>query len=120
MKATPAQCYRCHTISRNPGPFWNVDWIAGVALGAVCPGCQTAEEHIEAEVNDISASPLQVVHLVTDDNRAKYIYSLLDTYPTAGIMRAKAYRLGQYRPDVRDTVVDLMLKLADAQERGEL
>ncbi|MFD9061486.1 hypothetical protein ACFVZ3_08215 [Kitasatospora purpeofusca] len=31
---------------------WNATMSRGVLVGLICPGCQTAEEHVEAEVKE--------------------------------------------------------------------
>lgn len=44
-------CNRCQKRYRNEGE-WNTVFHAGRIAGYVCPDCQTAEEHVEAVVNE--------------------------------------------------------------------
>lgn len=44
------RCSRCNRRCRRDDG-WNVTMKAGVPVGYLCPGCQTAEENVEAEIN---------------------------------------------------------------------
>jgi hypothetical protein len=50
MSAKVQKCYRCGKRYRGQDD-WNQDYIAGLAVGMLCPECQTSKEHVEAEVN---------------------------------------------------------------------
>lgn len=45
------KCDRCKRRMRNI-EGWNGIFRQGVAVGALCPGCQTPEENAEAEVHE--------------------------------------------------------------------
>lgn len=45
------KCDRCKKRMRN-GKDWNATFKAGVVVGHLCPHCQTAEETLEAMVNE--------------------------------------------------------------------
>ena len=58
MKATTG-CQRCgRPFSRKlaDAAGWNGFYLGGVLQHLVCPGCQTADENIEAEVADAMTS----------------------------------------------------------------
>jgi len=43
------KCYRCR--KRNPNfERWYADYMNGLALGTICPTCQTADEDMEARI----------------------------------------------------------------------
>ena len=44
------KCCRCRKRCRNT-QGWNVQYRAGRIAGYLCPGCQTVEEDLEAQVN---------------------------------------------------------------------
>lgn len=47
------RCDRCHRRLRQHGmETWNVVVESGYITGLVCPGCQTSEENVEAEINE--------------------------------------------------------------------
>jgi hypothetical protein len=46
-----ARCSRCGRRWRNRQPDWNITFKDGVAVGFLCPTCQTPQENAEAEVN---------------------------------------------------------------------
>ena len=46
------RCDRCKRRLRGEGAGWNVTVEQGMVVGHTCPGCQTAEENAEAEINE--------------------------------------------------------------------
>jgi hypothetical protein len=114
------RCDRCRKRHRGQ-PNWNTDYIAGIVIGYICPDCQTAQEHIGAEVNQALSPPEQhrAIKLSTEDDSVRFVYQLIETYPIPEIMRRKADRLAAARPDLSG-VVRLMRRIADDMESGEL
>ena len=49
----PPRCTRCGRQGRDRGE-WNVVLRAGVAIGVLCPSCQTPEENAEAVINEVT------------------------------------------------------------------
>jgi hypothetical protein len=48
------RCGHCRRRYRATAPDsarWNVTLSSGVVVGITCPGCQTTEENLEAEIN---------------------------------------------------------------------
>ena len=123
MSTKVQECCRCGKRHRGQSG-WNEDFIAGMVAGVICPGCQTSEDHIEAEVNltlDPAAKDRYELNPTDDDGWERVIYGLIDTYPTAEKMRAEADRLGAARKDTNaSTMVRLMRDLADGMESGDL
>jgi hypothetical protein len=114
MTAKAQKCYRCGKRYRGHGN-WNVDFIAGLKVGILCPDCQTSEEHIAAEVNLATEdySGLQDVHMETGNDMVRLIHGLIQTYPTPEVMRAKADLLAGARKDSpASEMVRLMRNLA--------
>jgi len=112
------KCYRCAKRCRNP-EFWNVDHVAGVELGVICPSCQTVEEDLEAQVNLAMGATKGLGHLQIDnpDGLRKYVDHLVAAYPTPDLMRAKADKIAAVRADGFATeVVRLMRRIADAMD----
>lgn len=119
------RCSRCRSYRRrSSNPFhWNEDYIAGLVIGYQCPDCQTAEENLGAEVNLVLNPPdtHRALKMDAHDNRVKFIYGLIDAYPTPEVMRAKADTLAAARQDEQASeVVRLMRTIADDMESGEL
>jgi len=49
------RCHRCNRRWRDgaaDADRWNTEFKAGVVLWLLCPGCQTPEENLQAEIND--------------------------------------------------------------------
>jgi hypothetical protein len=118
------KCYRCRTRCRNNNiKLWNVEYVAGLELGMVCPQCQSNEENLGAEVN-LALGTTQGIRQSRVENATDltaYIYQLLDAYPTPEIMRNKANKIAAVRTDTQAAeVTRLMRRLADEMESGEL
>jgi hypothetical protein len=122
MSTKVQECCRCGKRHREQSG-WNQDFIAGMVVGVICPGCQTSEDHIEAEVN-LALDPAKdrrELNPTDDDGWERVIYGLIDTYPTAEKMRAEADRLSAARKDTNaSTIVRLMRDLAGEMESGGL
>jgi hypothetical protein len=119
------RCSRCNKRMRNP-QGWNVEMIASIEAGYLCPGCQTVEEDLEAELNlTLGRSTVGKRITVngpedlTTEVLAEIVDGLIRTYPTPEIMRDKANRLAQARGD-RYWMAGLMRMVADGMESGEL
>jgi hypothetical protein len=128
MSTKIVRCDRCRKRYRGHGN-WNIEFIAGLVVGHLCPDCQTIEEDLEAELKLITDPPLrqtallpprkgapkdQVVAYVTD-----LAHSLINSYPTPEIMRDKATKLESARTDAAE-MVRLMRGIADEMESGTL
>jgi hypothetical protein len=119
------RCSRCGKRMRNPNG-WNAEMIAGIEAGYLCPGCQTVEEDLDAELNltlrrsavgkEIRVRSLQDL---TGDVRTEIVDNLIRTYPTPEIMRDKANRLARVRGD-QYWMVRVMRMVADGVESGAL
>jgi len=117
------RCSRCNKRMRDP-QGWNVEMIAGIEAGYLCPGCQTPQQDLEAELNltlgrstvnkEITVNSLGDL---TTEVLAKIIDSLIRTYPTPEMMRNKADRLAQTRGN-RFWVVGIMRMTADGMQSG--
>jgi hypothetical protein len=119
------RCGRCHRRMRNPNG-WNVEMIAGLEAGYLCPGCQTLEEDLDAELNltlGRSTVGKQITVNSREDVTPKVVGEIVDglsrTYPTPEIMRDKANRLAQARGG-RFWMVGVMRMTADRMQSGEL
>lgn len=119
------QCGRCPKRTRNP-QGWNVEMIAGIEAGYLCPDCQTVEEDLEAELNLITGRSTPGITFVirgpadlTQEVLGVLVDQLATVYPTSGIMRTKADRLAVARGD-RFWMVKLMRMVADGMESGDL
>ncbi len=119
------RCSRCDKRMRNP-QGWNAEMIAGIEAGYLCPGCQTAEEDLDAELN-LTLGRSTVARRIkvngpedlTREALTEIISGLVSTYPTPEIMRDKANRLAQARGD-RYWMVGVMRMVADRMESGDL
>lgn len=120
------RCSRCRRRlrCRDGG---NEDFVAGLLVGLVCPGCQTAEEHLGAEVNLVLAPPSRHFEVTINDGAdlkgyiSVLIRALAKTYPDHTKMRAAADRLAAARSDRQaKNIVGLMRRIADSMESGEL
>ncbi len=115
------KCYRCDKRCRNP-EFWNVEHVAGLELGAICPSCQTVEEDLGAEVNLAMGSTEglrdhPIDNLKTMDGLMCYLDHLVAAYPKPDMMRAKADKIAAVRTDQNAIeIVRLMRILADAMD----
>lgn len=119
------RCRRCRRRMRHPNG-WNVEMIAGIEAGYLCPECQTIEEDLEAELNltlgRSSAAEGFTVNSgddLTDERLDEITNSLIRTYPTPEIMRVKADRLAQARGN-RHWMVGIMRRTADNMDSGML
>ncbi|RFZ42681.1 hypothetical protein MSS4_04646 [Mycobacterium marinum] len=116
MSAKVQRCTRCGKRHRNQ-PDWNVTYIAGLEAGLLCPDCQTAEEHVEAEVNLATEdySGWQAVKPDTDEGfTRRLIEGLLRSYNSPERLRLKADQLAAARNDRQASeMVRLMRTLAD-------
>jgi hypothetical protein len=135
MTAKVIRCDRCRRRMRDM-TGWNVNMIAGLVVGHLCPECQAPQEDLEAELNlitgrsdfvDMGSLPPAVLPpglppgLPPECHLAKVIVGLIRTYPTPEIMRDKATQLTQARRDQTGTTVSqLMQALADDMESGAL
>lgn len=64
MKFTAcARCSKPFTNTREQIDTWAVTTTDGVMTGIVCPGCQTAEEHVEAETRAALDNPEKTVEI---------------------------------------------------------
>jgi hypothetical protein len=126
MSARVIRCTRCRKRWRGPGSRnadrWNVDLIAGLIVGHLCPDCQTTEEDLGAEVNLVLSPPSpRGLDVTAEGGVARLVDGLTRTYPTAEIMRAKAGQLVAARRDEQASeMARLMRRLAEAMETGEL
>ena len=68
------KCYRCAKRCRNP-ELWNVVYVAGIELGAICPSCQTVEEDLEAQVNLAMGTTQSLRDCRLDDREALVSYT---------------------------------------------
>jgi hypothetical protein len=115
------KCYRCDKRCRNP-EFWNVEHVAGVELGAICPSCQTVEEDLAAQVNLAMGSTegwrdYPIDNLNKPDGLMFYVDHLVAAYPKPDLMRAKADKIATARTDQNAIeIVRLMRALADAMD----
>lgn len=69
----PTHCKRCgrpFVSSDKDSGLWNVDMVAGAVRGYICPGCQTADESAEAEVNQIEMENARLGTLTPAELRA--------------------------------------------------
>lgn len=120
------ECYRCgKRCNIGSAVEWNIEYVAGLELGAVCPDCQSAEEDIEAQVNEAMGTTQRIHdgYLGTDPSSAvaQLARLLVDAYPTPAVMRAKADKLASARRDEQALAyVSLMRRIADGMETGEL
>lgn len=119
------RCRECGKRMRNP-KGWNVEMIAGIEAGYLCPDCQTIEEDLVAELNlTLGRSSVTEGFTVnsgddlTDERLEEVINSLIRTYPTPEIMRDKADRLAQAR-GTRHWMVGIMRRTADNMDSGTL
>jgi hypothetical protein len=112
------KCYRCAKRCRN-AELWNVDHVAGVELGVICPSCQTVEEDLEAQVNLAMGATegLGQLHIDNPDGLMKYVEYLIAAYPKPDLMRAKADRIAAVRTDeFASEVVRLMRQIANRMD----
>lgn len=117
MSAKVIRCDRCRRRCRNTAG-WNVDLIAGLVVGHLCPGCQTTGEDLEAELNLITGASFG--HNTTrPDDVTDIVNALANTYPTPEVMRDRAGRLEAARPDASG-MVSLMRVVADRMDAGDL
>ena len=99
--------------------------IAGIEAGYLCPGCQTADEDLDAELNlTLGRSTGNGIVVngpedLTDDVLTEIVNALVRAYPAPEIMRHKANLLAQARGD-RHWMVGLMRNVADGMESGDL
>ncbi|SPM43592.1 hypothetical protein BN000_05543 [Mycobacterium numidiamassiliense] len=120
------KCARCRKRYRGHGE-WNDVSIAGLSVGCLCPGCQTVEEDLEAELAEItgrSSSGLRVIEARTrrsERDLTDVVEVLVNTYPTPEILRHNANELSDARKDekARD-MVTLMRAVASDMEAGTL
>jgi hypothetical protein len=119
------RCSRCNKRMRNP-QGWNVEMIASIEAGYLCPGCQTVEEDLDAELNLTLGRSTVGKRIkvngpedLTTDVLTEIINGLVGAYPTPEIMRDKADRLAQSRGD-RFWMVGIMRWTADGMESGAL
>ncbi|MBU3751064.1 MAG: hypothetical protein FGM52_11555 [Mycobacterium sp.] len=95
---------------------WNVEYIAGLEIGVLCPDCQTPEESLGAEVNLVLSPPSQWQNLNMNSDGAieKFIEALLSSYPTPDVLRTKARVLARARKDPQASeMVRFMRHVAD-------
>jgi hypothetical protein len=108
-------CKRC----RKPVPGnvddtdWNITWVASYATGYLCPDCQTDEEDLEAQIDEVIGDNKQVQQVGVNIHLETYANQLLAAYRTPDVMRAKADELAAARPDLITGPVRLMRHLAD-------
>ncbi|MBU3750611.1 MAG: hypothetical protein FGM52_09185 [Mycobacterium sp.] len=118
-KPNVIKCCRCRKRCRN-SDRWNVEFVAGLEVGYLCPNCQTDEEHLGAEVN-LAMGTTQRMTQTDGSDIGKIICELVNSYPTETVMRAKADRLELARSDpMARQMVMLMRRIADDMETGEL
>ena len=96
--AKTVRCQRCRRRLRNAAG-WNVIHIAGLEVGYLCPGCQTAEEDAEAAVNEVLVdystwTTLSQVANTAEDRTRVVVETLIRSYPTPEVLRHKANQLG--------------------------
>jgi hypothetical protein len=115
------RCTRCGKRCRNY-EGWNSDWIAGMEVGLICPGCQTAEEDLGAQIREVLDPPSQWSSPPSGrEGIVKVIDALARQYPTPIVMRHKADLLIRARKDgPAQEIVRLMRTIADSMETGEL
>lgn len=116
------RCNRCQRRYRGQ-QGWNQDFIAGLDVGLVCPQCQTAQEHLGAEVNDVLEPGETWRQLDVGDTTGmgQFITALTATYPNHHRMRNAADRLAAARKDPRaGDLVALMRRIANDMESGDL
>lgn len=115
------RCQRCRKRCRNLRG-WNVTHIAGLETGHLCPACQTAEEDLEAQVNEVLAHPSTWEFYwpeTGDEFVDRMVPALVKTYRTPAKLREKADELEAARTDQQARVmVGLMRALADDMESG--
>lgn len=51
VRANCMRCARRYRAFTKEAERWNVDYRSGFIMGLLCPGCQTVEENLEAEIN---------------------------------------------------------------------
>lgn len=119
------RCSRCGRRVRNYNG-WYVEMIAGIEVTYICPGCQTIEEDLEAELNLVLGRSsvakwitIKSINDLTDERLTEIIESLIRTYPAPEVMRDKANRLARAYGN-QFWMVRLMLSVADDMESGEL
>ena len=124
------RCTRCGRRNRYQ-PNWNVDYIAGLEIGVYCPDCQTSEEDLGAQVNEVLSPPSGHTDFDTagqiaagkseTEVVAKLVNGLKRVYPNPEVMRAKADQLAAARQDpAAEQMVWLMRQVADGMEEGSL
>ncbi|MHA3020126.1 hypothetical protein ACXPWS_07600 [Mycobacterium sp. BMJ-28] len=120
MSAKVIRCDRCRRRCRNTAG-WNVDMIAGLVVGHLCPNCQTPEEDLDAELNLITGRSDGYAVRPDPDDLTEVVLGLVNTYPTPEVMRDRACALESRRrdPDAAQ-MVRLMRTLADDMESGDL
>jgi hypothetical protein len=121
VTAKTIRCRECRKRWRGQDS-WNVDYVAGMAAGYLCPDCQTTDQDLEAQVNAVLNPPTQWRGVpLRNGNFGRFIESLLRLYPTAAVMRSRADVLAGSRNDQAATErVRLMRTIADDMEAGHL
>jgi hypothetical protein len=105
-----------------------MNYIAGLIVGYLCPGCQTPQEDLEAELNLItgrsdctSVGEAFPANTPQDELFFALVEMLVRTYPTPEVMRYKATQLESARKDREARqMVELMRAVADDMESGAL
>ena len=124
------KCYRCRKCSPN-FERWHAEYMNGLALGTICPTCQTADQDMEAHIIEALGStvvpgtgvpgPFEAV--VTAINRGQHdgdersaveqlAGMLASRYRTPDSMRLEAEKLAS----VAEAYVSLMRRTADEME----
>jgi len=125
------RCTRCGKRCRNNIENWNVDYIASMLVGIYCPNCQSTEDDLEAQVNQVLNPPSSWKHVMPPRTRDsgeainEYVATLIDglikTYRTPETLRHKASMLEAARNDERAAqMVWLMHSVADDLESGAI
>ncbi len=124
------KCYRCR--KRNPNfERWYADYMNGLALGTICPTCRTADEDMEAQINEAMGSsaametgvpgPFEAMQIAIrrgqfdEDERsaAEQLAGMLaSSYRTPEALRSEAKKLAS----LTEAYVSLMRRTADEME----
>jgi hypothetical protein len=122
-------CTRCGRVTDDPDAddTWNVDTVAGFEVGIHCPGCQTPEEDMEAQLHDIEpgGTHWRAGSYTSEEHTKKWIEHFVTVYREPTRLRAAAERLAASELAAsqvvngidRDFMADFMRRVADAMER---
>lgn len=73
-QSMPTHCKRCgreFSEEVRDATEWNVDFASGYITGLICPRCQTPEDSLEAQINDIELNGAETVEWDSLSSREK-------------------------------------------------